>query len=148
MPAQGGESAVNLFGEHGAGKLMRKGHVRKRQQEIRAGSPFGWKPVMTSDQENKILCGPFGLAEEMGEIFGIHGFTERVEENPATRCVACEEIEAFRNDLAHLAGGEAGAALQEFRRYGVGVLIPWFSNEVQPDLHGLTCRLPGLGVLR
>lgn len=51
MVAEGGEGAIDLLGEHGAGKLVGERHGRQRQQEIRAGFPGRGQTIGAADEK-------------------------------------------------------------------------------------------------
>src|ERR1035438_5284118 len=53
MASQGCESPIDLFGEHGAGELMRKRHGGEREQQVRAAGPGGWQAVVPAYQEQE-----------------------------------------------------------------------------------------------
>src|SRR5438046_3610569 len=67
MPSQRRERAVNLFGQHGAGKLVRIGHGRKREQQAGAFAPFGREAVGPADDEHEIAGVALGALDDGGE---------------------------------------------------------------------------------
>lgn len=103
MAAQGRESAINLLGQHGTGELMRKGHHRKREQQIGARLPFGRKSIVTADEEDKIARFMLGAFDELDEGGRIERAASGIEEDFAGGGMFGEKVEAVRGDFAHLA---------------------------------------------
>jgi hypothetical protein len=135
MAAQSGKGPVNLLGQHGARQLMRKGHGRKRQQQISLGLPFRRKTVMTTYEKDKILPLLRRRAEDLNEPSRIERAAGRVEEDFARRRMPRKEVKSLRDNFAQFAGGIAAAALDKLGRNGVGVFIARFADEIQEDLH-------------
>jgi hypothetical protein len=50
--------------------------------------------------------------------------------------VPVEKREPARYNFTHFAGGIAAGPLEEFRRYGVGVLVARLANKVNKQLDG------------
>jgi hypothetical protein len=134
MAVQSSKSPVNLFRQHGARQLVRKGHGRKRQQQIGPWLPFRRKAIMTADEKHKILRLPCRGAEDLNESSRIQRATRRVEKDLARRRMPGKKVKPVGDNFAHFAGGIATAALDKLGRNGVGVFIARFADEIQEDL--------------
>ena len=111
MPAERGESPVNLLREYYPRQLMRKRHGRKRKQQICATLPFRRQAVVTADHKHKILTFELGPLHDLEESCRIHAASARIEQNLAGSRMPGKHIEAFWDHFTHLAIAIVVAAL-------------------------------------
>ena len=131
MPAQSCEGAVDLFGQHGSGKFMRKSHRREGQKKVGARLPKGWQAIVAADQKDHIPAQSFAFGKELNEAGGIPGFARRVEKHLVRRRMAGEYVVAIRVNLAHGNTGPAASSLEEFFGDGIGMFVPGFADVEQ-----------------
>ncbi len=136
MSAQGGESAVDLFGQHCTGQLVGKGHGREGQKQVSTGLPEGWKAVVTSNQKDDIAGQALAFGDKFDEAGGIPGLTSGIEKDFLSRSMASEDIVAVWVDFAHSDGSPAAGAFQEFFGDGIGMFIAGFSDVEKIQSHG------------
>src|SRR4051794_10165714 len=137
MAAQGSECAIHLFGEHGAGEFMRKGHGRKREQQIGARFPKRRQAIVTTDEEDEILAGLLGCGDQIDEAGAIQSAAGGIEKDLAGGSMAAEEIEPLRRYFAHFASGIARGTLDELGRNGIGVGIARLAYEIKMQAHAV-----------
>src|SRR5437763_17046422 len=100
MPSQGREGAIYLFGQHGAGKLVRIGHRRKGKQHAGAFAPLGREAVGAADYEDEIAGVALGALDYRGER--IERLSRRVERDDEGGRVLPPRIGAGGAQLGHL----------------------------------------------
>ena len=144
MAAQGGECAVDLFGQHGAGEFVGQSHGREREQEIGAGTPVGRKTIVTSDQEHQVLRIEFCTAKEIGELRRVHGAAGGIEEDAARGRMFRDEVNAAGVDFGHRARHVASGALEELGGDGVRVRVARFADEIEIEFQGGVTTVAGV----
>ncbi len=142
MAAESGEGAVDLFGEHGAGQLMRERHGGKGQENVGARLPLGGKAIMSADQEYEIASVAFGLTNELNESSGVEIPAGRIEEDLTGGGLTIKQVEALGDNLPHFAHGVTAATLQELGGDGVCVRVARFPNVINEDLQVFSIRFP------
>ena len=90
---------------------------------------------MSSSQKYKILRFVFSPFDQVNECGRIELTPGRVEEHFSGAGVLAEQIEAMRNNLAHLTFGIAGAALEKLGGHAVCVDIACFADVIEEELH-------------
>jgi len=97
MTGEDGESAIDLLGEDDAGKLVRKSHAAKREEEIGALASGGGPAVRRADGEDEVLgAGVAQIAETLGELVGGVLLASAVEEHSVSSSTAGLAIEPFQ----------------------------------------------------
>jgi hypothetical protein len=135
VSAQDGKRAVDLFGEDGAGELVRHGEGGKGEQQVGVWAPGWWQAVVAADDEDKVVAEHFSAGEEGGKSGGIEAAAGGVEEDFFGAGMTGPEVRLFGTDFSHVGGGEAGYALDVIRCERVGVRVFGAADVVKEDLH-------------
>jgi hypothetical protein len=135
MAPQNSPAPINLFGQHNARQFVGESHRREREQQIGSLAPARWMAVGAANQENQVAALLLMAPQQFRERTGIERLTGWIEQYFRGRGVPDPGIVATGLDFAHLAGRVPVAALDVFRRQGVGVRIARFAGEEKVDLH-------------
>jgi hypothetical protein len=137
MAAQRGEGSVDLFGQHGTSKFVWESHGGKREQDIGARFPIGWQSIVPANEKDQVLRLVLSPRNELNEGWGIELAASGIEEYLTSAGVFGKQVEALRNNLAHLALGIAAGALEKLCRNAVRMKVARFADVIDEELHAL-----------
>jgi len=134
MVTQDGEGTVDLLGEQDAGEFVRPGHCAEGEKKVGLFPLGGSEAFVSADQKDEVLPLHFGVGEKGGEAGRVHGLAGGIEVDLPGRGVTFGNGELPGVNLAHLAGGEAGGAVEELLGGGAQACVLGAADVVYENL--------------